>query len=151
MKFYQKNAASSCLIYNKSFLIKVSTYKKMWITVIQCSSSISKPLSPVVTLICLSNETSERPEEVSLPPCPPGFGTSTSSGGLFGSTNTTSNPFGGTTSLFGGSGFSAAQQPGTTVKFNVSTRFQTVSMHPKIFWFLSVFVETIPPQFSAQN
>lgn len=49
------------------------------------------------------------------------FGTSTSSGGLFGSTNTTSNPFGGTTSLFGGSGFSATQQPGTTVKFNVST------------------------------
>lgn len=50
-----------------------------------------------------------------------GFGTSTSSGGLFGSTNTTSNPFGGATSLFGGSGFSATQQPGTTVKFNVST------------------------------
>lgn len=50
-----------------------------------------------------------------------GFGTSTSSsGGLFGSTNTTSNPFGGATSLFGGSGFSATQQPGTTVKFNVS-------------------------------
>lgn len=55
-----------------------------------------------------------------MPLCPSGFGTSTSSGGLFGSTNTTSNPFGGTTSLFGGSGFSAAQQPGTTVKFNVS-------------------------------
>lgn len=50
-----------------------------------------------------------------------GFGTSTSGGGLFGSTNTTSNPFGGTTSLFGGSGFSANQQPGTTVKFNVSS------------------------------
>lgn len=50
-----------------------------------------------------------------------GFGTSTSGGGLFGSTNTTSNPFGGTASLFGGSGFTANQQPGTTVKFNVSS------------------------------
>ncbi|KAM9331933.1 nuclear pore complex protein Nup98-Nup96 isoform 2-T2 [Pholidichthys leucotaenia] len=46
------------------------------------------------------------------------FGTSTSTGGLFGSTNTTPNPFGGTNSLFGSSGFSASQQPGTTVKFN---------------------------------
>ncbi|XP_062261704.1 nuclear pore complex protein Nup98-Nup96 isoform X7 [Platichthys flesus] len=49
------------------------------------------------------------------------FGTSTSSGGggLFGATNTASNPFGGTSSLFGGgAGFPAAQQPGTTVKFN---------------------------------
>ncbi|XP_038564772.1 nuclear pore complex protein Nup98-Nup96 isoform X4 [Micropterus salmoides] len=54
------------------------------------------------------------------------FGTSTSSGGLFGATNTTSNPFGGTTSLFGGSGFSAAQQPGTTVKFNPPTGSDTM-------------------------
>lgn len=54
------------------------------------------------------------------------FGTSTSSGGLFGSTNTTSNPFGGATSLFGGSGFSAAQQPGTTVKFNPPTGSDTM-------------------------
>ncbi|XP_070699287.1 nuclear pore complex protein Nup98-Nup96 isoform X2 [Pempheris klunzingeri] len=55
------------------------------------------------------------------------FGTSTSSGGLFGSTNTTSNPFGGTTSLFGGSGFPAAQQqPGTTVKFNPPTGSDTM-------------------------
>ncbi|XP_008302614.1 nuclear pore complex protein Nup98-Nup96 isoform X4 [Stegastes partitus] len=54
------------------------------------------------------------------------FGTSTSSGGLFGSTNTTSNPFGGTNSLFGGSGFSAAQQPGTTVKFNPPTGSDTM-------------------------
>ncbi|KAM9348606.1 nuclear pore complex protein Nup98-Nup96 [Symphorus nematophorus] len=54
------------------------------------------------------------------------FGTSTSSGGLFGSTNTTSNPFGGTTSLFGGAGFSAAQQPGTTVKFNPPTGSDTM-------------------------
>uniref|UniRef100_A0A7N6B4P1 Nuclear pore complex protein Nup98-Nup96 n=1 Tax=Anabas testudineus TaxID=64144 RepID=A0A7N6B4P1_ANATE len=54
------------------------------------------------------------------------FGTSTSSGGLFGSTNTTSNPFGGTTSLFGGSGFSAAQQPGTTIKFNPPTGNDTM-------------------------
>ncbi|XP_060942468.1 nuclear pore complex protein Nup98-Nup96 isoform X2 [Limanda limanda] len=47
------------------------------------------------------------------------FATSTSSGGgLFGSTNTASNPFGGANSLFGGAGFPAAQQPGTTVKFN---------------------------------
>uniref|UniRef100_A0A672Y6M6 Nuclear pore complex protein Nup98-Nup96 n=1 Tax=Sphaeramia orbicularis TaxID=375764 RepID=A0A672Y6M6_9TELE len=53
------------------------------------------------------------------------FGTSTSSGGLFGSTNTTSNPFGGN-SLFGGSGFSAAQQPGTTVKFNPPTGSDTM-------------------------
>ncbi|XP_028298533.1 nuclear pore complex protein Nup98-Nup96-like isoform X5 [Gouania willdenowi] len=59
----------------------------------------------------------------------PGFGTSTSSGGggLFGAANATSNPFGGgATSLFGGSGFTSTQQqqqqqqqqPGTTVKFN---------------------------------
>uniref|UniRef100_A0A4W6F9F7 Nuclear pore complex protein Nup98-Nup96 n=1 Tax=Lates calcarifer TaxID=8187 RepID=A0A4W6F9F7_LATCA len=54
------------------------------------------------------------------------FGTSTSSGGLFGSTNTASNPFGGTNSLFGGSGFSAAQQPGTTVKFNPPTGSDTM-------------------------
>ncbi|XP_068600169.1 nuclear pore complex protein Nup98-Nup96 [Brachionichthys hirsutus] len=54
------------------------------------------------------------------------FGTSTSSGGLFGSTNTAANPFGGTTSLFGGSGFSAAQQPGTTVKFNPPTGTDTM-------------------------
>nr|XP_046267298.1 nuclear pore complex protein Nup98-Nup96 isoform X3 [Scatophagus argus] len=54
------------------------------------------------------------------------FGTSTSSGGLFGSTNTTSNPFGGAASLFGGSGFSAAQQPGTTVKFNPPTGTDTM-------------------------
>ncbi|XP_028276799.1 nuclear pore complex protein Nup98-Nup96 isoform X2 [Parambassis ranga] len=54
------------------------------------------------------------------------FGTSTSSGGLFGSTNTTTNPFGGTNSLFGGSGFSAAQQPGTTVKFNPPTGSDTM-------------------------
>ncbi|KAK2827957.1 hypothetical protein Q5P01_018991 [Channa striata] len=54
------------------------------------------------------------------------FGTSTSSGGLFGSTNTTSNPFGGTNSLFGGSGFSATQQPGTTVKFNPPTGSDTM-------------------------
>ncbi|XP_067347794.1 nuclear pore complex protein Nup98-Nup96 isoform X3 [Channa argus] len=54
------------------------------------------------------------------------FGTSTSSGGLFGSTNTTSNPFGGANSLFGGSGFSATQQPGTTVKFNPPTGSDTM-------------------------
>uniref|UniRef100_A0A3B4TS50 Nuclear pore complex protein Nup98-Nup96 n=1 Tax=Seriola dumerili TaxID=41447 RepID=A0A3B4TS50_SERDU len=55
------------------------------------------------------------------------FGTSTSSGGgLFGSTNTASNPFGGTNSLFGGSGFSATQQPGTTVKFNPPTGSDTM-------------------------
>ncbi|KAM6907662.1 nuclear pore complex protein Nup98-Nup96 [Xenentodon cancila] len=54
------------------------------------------------------------------------FGTSTSSGGLFGSTNTTSNPFGGPNSLFGGSGFSANQQPGTTVKFNPPTGSDTM-------------------------
>ncbi|XP_034539547.1 nuclear pore complex protein Nup98-Nup96 isoform X2 [Notolabrus celidotus] len=54
------------------------------------------------------------------------FGTSTSSGGLFGSTNTTSNPFGGAASLFGGSGFSATQQPGTTVKFNPPTGSDTM-------------------------
>ncbi|KAM9846701.1 nuclear pore complex protein Nup98-Nup96 isoform 2-T2 [Aulostomus maculatus] len=54
------------------------------------------------------------------------FGTSTSSGGLFGSANTTSNPFGGTNSLFGGSGFSATQQPGTTVKFNAPTGSDTM-------------------------
>ncbi|XP_075994030.1 nuclear pore complex protein Nup98-Nup96 isoform X2 [Genypterus blacodes] len=58
-----------------------------------------------------------------------GFGTSTSSGGLFGSTNTASNPFGGTSnSLFGGSGFSAAQQqqPGTIVKFIPPTGSDTM-------------------------
>ncbi|XP_061596390.1 nuclear pore complex protein Nup98-Nup96 isoform X2 [Cololabis saira] len=54
------------------------------------------------------------------------FGTSTASGGLFGSTNTTSNPFGGSNSLFGGSGFSANQQPGTTVKFNPPTGSDTM-------------------------
>uniref|UniRef100_A0A7N8Y0C4 Nuclear pore complex protein Nup98-Nup96 n=1 Tax=Mastacembelus armatus TaxID=205130 RepID=A0A7N8Y0C4_9TELE len=54
------------------------------------------------------------------------FGTSTSSGGLFGATNTTSNPFGGASSLFGGSGFSAAPQPGTTVKFNPPTGSDTM-------------------------
>ncbi|XP_013855954.1 nuclear pore complex protein Nup98-Nup96, partial [Austrofundulus limnaeus] len=55
------------------------------------------------------------------------FGTSTSTGaGLFGSTNTTSNPFGGSSSLFGGSGFSASQQPGTTVKFNPPTGSDTM-------------------------
>uniref|UniRef100_A0A8C9Y0W7 Nuclear pore complex protein Nup98-Nup96 n=1 Tax=Sander lucioperca TaxID=283035 RepID=A0A8C9Y0W7_SANLU len=57
------------------------------------------------------------------------FGTSTSSGGLFGSTNTTSNPFGGggVASLFGSSGFTAAQQqPGTTVKFNPPTGSDTM-------------------------
>ncbi|XP_028451471.1 nuclear pore complex protein Nup98-Nup96 isoform X2 [Perca flavescens] len=67
--------------------------------------------------------------KVSLPSCPPGFGTSTSSGGLFGSTNTTSNPFGGggVASLFGSSGFTAAQQqPGTTVKFNPPTGSDTM-------------------------
>ncbi|XP_038137487.1 nuclear pore complex protein Nup98-Nup96 [Cyprinodon tularosa] len=53
------------------------------------------------------------------------FGTSTSSGGLFGSTNTTTNPFGGT-ALFGGSGFSANQQPGTTVKFAPPTGSDTM-------------------------
>ena len=48
------------------------------------------------------------------------FGTSTSSGGLFGTTNTTSNPFGSTSgSLFGPSSFTAAPT-GTTIKFNVS-------------------------------
>ncbi|XP_033833851.1 nuclear pore complex protein Nup98-Nup96 isoform X2 [Periophthalmus magnuspinnatus] len=51
------------------------------------------------------------------------FGTSTSSGGLF----TTSNPFGPSSSLFGGSGFNAtAQQPGTTVKFNAPTGSDTM-------------------------
>ncbi|XP_029303435.1 nuclear pore complex protein Nup98-Nup96 isoform X3 [Cottoperca gobio] len=67
--------------------------------------------------------------KVSLPSCPPGFGTSTSSGGLFGSTNTASNPFGGgaVSSLFGGAGFTAAQQqPGTTVKFNPPTGTDTM-------------------------
>uniref|UniRef100_A0A8C2Z3Q0 Nuclear pore complex protein Nup98-Nup96 n=1 Tax=Cyclopterus lumpus TaxID=8103 RepID=A0A8C2Z3Q0_CYCLU len=57
------------------------------------------------------------------------FGTSTTSGGLFGSTNTASNPFGGggVASLFGGSGFTAAQQqPGTTVKFNPPTGTDTM-------------------------
>ncbi|XP_028907504.1 nuclear pore complex protein Nup98-Nup96 isoform X1 [Ornithorhynchus anatinus] len=49
------------------------------------------------------------------------FGTSTSSGGLFGTTNTTSNPFGGTSgSLFGPSSFTAAPT-GTTIKFNAPT------------------------------
>ncbi|XP_077402724.1 nuclear pore complex protein Nup98-Nup96 isoform X2 [Vanacampus margaritifer] len=54
------------------------------------------------------------------------FGTSTTGGGLFGATNTTANPFGGATSLFGGSGFSATQQPGTTVKFNAPTGNDTM-------------------------
>ncbi|XP_057677624.1 nuclear pore complex protein Nup98-Nup96 isoform X2 [Corythoichthys intestinalis] len=54
------------------------------------------------------------------------FGTSTSTGGLFGSTNTTANPFGGGTSLFGGSGFSATQQPGTTIKFIAPTSNDTM-------------------------
>uniref|UniRef100_A0A3Q3E3G4 Nuclear pore complex protein Nup98-Nup96 n=1 Tax=Labrus bergylta TaxID=56723 RepID=A0A3Q3E3G4_9LABR len=55
------------------------------------------------------------------------FGTSTSSGGLFGATSTaTANPFGGTASLFGGAGFSATQQPGTTVKFNPPTGSDTM-------------------------
>ncbi|XP_053561637.1 LOW QUALITY PROTEIN: nuclear pore complex protein Nup98-Nup96 [Bombina bombina] len=46
------------------------------------------------------------------------FGTSTSSGGLFGNTQTTSNPFGGTSgSLFGQTTFNAAPT-GTTIKFN---------------------------------
>uniref|UniRef100_A0A8C5BWX6 Nuclear pore complex protein Nup98-Nup96 n=1 Tax=Gadus morhua TaxID=8049 RepID=A0A8C5BWX6_GADMO len=59
------------------------------------------------------------------------FGTSTaSSGGLFGATNTASNPFGGaaTGSLFGASGFTAAQQPGTALKFNVR-----ISHEPRTF------------------
>ncbi|MED6232779.1 hypothetical protein ATANTOWER_002376, partial [Ataeniobius toweri] len=54
------------------------------------------------------------------------FGTSASSSGLFGSTNTTTNPFGGSSSLFGGSGFAANQQPGTTVKFNPPTGSDTM-------------------------
>ncbi|KAM4544989.1 nuclear pore complex protein Nup98-Nup96 isoform 2-T3 [Odontesthes bonariensis] len=54
------------------------------------------------------------------------FGTSTSSGGLFGATNTAANPFGGSSSLFGGAGFSATQQPGTTVKFNPPTGSDTM-------------------------
>ncbi|XP_059911980.1 nuclear pore complex protein Nup98-Nup96 isoform X1 [Gadus macrocephalus] len=57
------------------------------------------------------------------------FGTSTaSSGGLFGATNTASNPFGGaaTGSLFGASGFTAAQQPGTALKFNPPTGSDTM-------------------------
>ena len=61
----------------------------------------------------------------------PAFGTSTaSSGGLFGATNTASNPFGGaaTGSLFGASGFTAAQQPGTALKFNVR-----ISHEPRTF------------------
>ncbi|XP_027009207.2 nuclear pore complex protein Nup98-Nup96 [Tachysurus fulvidraco] len=53
------------------------------------------------------------------------FGTSTSSGGLFGTTNTTSNPFGAASSLFGSSGFTAAQ-PGTTIKFNPPTGSDTM-------------------------
>ncbi|XP_068436301.1 nuclear pore complex protein Nup98-Nup96 isoform X3 [Clinocottus analis] len=67
--------------------------------------------------------------KVSLPSCPPGFGTTATSGGLFGSTNTAaSNPFGGggVASLFGGAGFTAAQQPGTTVKFNPPTGTDTM-------------------------
>ncbi|XP_041863790.1 nuclear pore complex protein Nup98-Nup96 [Melanotaenia boesemani] len=54
------------------------------------------------------------------------FGTSTSSGGLFGATTATANPFGGSSSLFGGSGFSTTQQPGTTVKFNPPTGSDTM-------------------------
>uniref|UniRef100_A0A3B5MTN0 Nuclear pore complex protein Nup98-Nup96 n=1 Tax=Xiphophorus couchianus TaxID=32473 RepID=A0A3B5MTN0_9TELE len=54
------------------------------------------------------------------------FGTSTSSGGLFGSTNNATNPFGASSSLFGGSGFAANQQPGTTVKFNPPTGSDTM-------------------------
>uniref|UniRef100_A0A3P9IE46 Nuclear pore complex protein Nup98-Nup96 n=1 Tax=Oryzias latipes TaxID=8090 RepID=A0A3P9IE46_ORYLA len=54
------------------------------------------------------------------------FGTNTSTGGLFGSTNAAPNPFGGSSSMFGGSGFSAAQQPGTTVKFNPPTGTDTM-------------------------
>ncbi|XP_077361067.1 nuclear pore complex protein Nup98-Nup96 [Festucalex cinctus] len=54
------------------------------------------------------------------------FGTSTTGGGLFGATNATSNPFGGTTSLFGGSSFSATQKPGTTVKYNAPSGNDTM-------------------------
>uniref|UniRef100_A0A8C5H0S3 Uncharacterized protein n=1 Tax=Gouania willdenowi TaxID=441366 RepID=A0A8C5H0S3_GOUWI len=63
------------------------------------------------------------------------FGTSTSSGGLFGATNATSNPFGGgAKSLFGGSGFTSTQQqqqqqqqqPGTTDKLNVRPCFDHI-------------------------
>ncbi|KAK1875220.1 Nuclear pore complex protein Nup98-Nup96 [Dissostichus eleginoides] len=58
------------------------------------------------------------------------FGTSAASGGLFGSTAAAaSNPFGGSavSSLFGGAGFTAAQQqPGTTVKFNPPTGTDTM-------------------------
>nr|XP_040038082.1 nuclear pore complex protein Nup98-Nup96 isoform X3 [Gasterosteus aculeatus aculeatus] len=63
------------------------------------------------------------------------FGTNTSAGGLFGATNTASNPFGGgaVASLFGASGFTGTaqqqqqqQQPGTTVKFNAPTGSDTM-------------------------
>ncbi|XP_030328960.1 nuclear pore complex protein Nup98-Nup96 [Strigops habroptila] len=54
------------------------------------------------------------------------FGTSTSSGGLFGTTNTTSNPFGSTSgSLFGPTSFTAAPT-GTTIKFNPPTGTDTM-------------------------
>nr|XP_045000918.1 nuclear pore complex protein Nup98-Nup96 isoform X2 [Jaculus jaculus] len=54
------------------------------------------------------------------------FGTSTSSGGLFGTTNTTSNPFGSTSgSLFGPSSFTTAPT-GTTIKFNPPTGTDTM-------------------------
>ncbi|XP_074191957.1 nuclear pore complex protein Nup98-Nup96 isoform X6 [Rhinolophus sinicus] len=54
------------------------------------------------------------------------FGTSTSSGGLFGNTNTTSNPFGSTSgSLFGPSSFTATPT-GTTIKFNPPTGTDTM-------------------------
>uniref|UniRef100_A0A674IN75 Nuclear pore complex protein Nup98-Nup96 n=1 Tax=Terrapene triunguis TaxID=2587831 RepID=A0A674IN75_9SAUR len=54
------------------------------------------------------------------------FGTSTSSGGLFGTTNTASNPFGGTSgSLFGPTSFTAAPT-GTTIKFNPPTGTDTM-------------------------
>uniref|UniRef100_A0A8C4RUE3 Nuclear pore complex protein Nup98-Nup96 n=1 Tax=Erpetoichthys calabaricus TaxID=27687 RepID=A0A8C4RUE3_ERPCA len=56
------------------------------------------------------------------------FGTSTNTGGLFGTTSTSSNPFGGTTgSLFGSTNFGAAQT-GTTIKFNVSFWIEQCSL-----------------------